>query len=591
MEVTRTTGKEWVVGITVPDGILRVRRNGRECWTGNSGRETGKYSGDEQPARGGEEGAQSKRIGGLDITALLSHGATDVIQDAQVIRGTRNEDYWNALKLGRSLPQPGVPFVYEKFISLLKAGGANVTRKGDVQLLSSLTDKDVDKMSNGEITRSDTVDAATLNPKPGGLFDEAITGGTTGKNWSHIDLAAPVINPATEEPIRRLLGMTGKEFRSALTAEKGGEDIRNRLADIQANIDDKIKFYHGEVTGTRGARRDNAVKCLRYLSAAKKQGMPLTDWVMTRVPVLPPIFRPVSKLGDMLMVADINDLYRDLLEVNNHIKEGRTHLPEAELAEAKGQLYDGVQAVMGWGEPITQEGRAKRLKGAIRQIIGEGPKWGLMQNKVLSKTVDLVARGTIAPDPDLDMDSVGIPADKAWQLYKPFVMRSLVRHGYPPVKAREIIEQQTKEAKAVLDQEMEARPVLLNRAPSWHKFNIMAFRPFITDEKVIRVSPLVTSGFNADFDGDAMNFHVPVSDKAVKQAWEKMLPSKNLFKTADLRTPMHMPAKEMLLGLYQMTRDPDPKQKPVVFNTAKEAEEAHAHGLIGYNDPIIIKEK
>ena len=325
------------------------------------------------------------------------------------------------------------------------------------------------------------------------------------------------------------------------------------------------------------------------LANAKKQGVSPTAWMLTKVPVLPPIFRPVSKMGDMLMSADINDLYRDLIEVNNHIKEGRSVLPESELADAKENLYEGVQAVMGWGEPITDEGKSKKLKGAVRTVIGENPKFGLFQHKVVSKTMDLVARGTIAPDPDLDMDQVGIPEDKAWQLYKPFVSRKLVQHGFPPVKVREMLEAKAPAARSVLQQCMEERPVILNRAPSWHKFNVLAFRPFINDENVIRVSPLITSGFNADFDGDAMNFHVPVGDKAVKETLAKMLPSSNLFKTTDLHTPAHMPSKEMLLGLYHMTREPEKGKKAIVFKNEKEAKEAYAHGLIDYNDPIVIK--
>lgn len=595
MQVTKKTGSEWVVGVTVPNGILRVRRNGKECWTGNSGRELGSYSSDEQPAKGGSEGAQAKRMGSLDTNALLSHNATEVLRDVQVIKGTKNENYWNALKMGRPLPEPGVPFIYDKFIALLKAGGANVVRKGDTQILSSLTDMDISKLSSGEIRTSDTVDAATLKPKIGGLFDEAVTGGTTGRSWGHVTLQEPVPNPAMEDPVRRLLGLTGKEFRNVLAGRQelegqtGGKAIAAKLAEIGSDMDGKIKFYKNEVMNTRGARRDDAVKCLRYLVTAQKQDRPLTDWMLTRIPVLPPIFRPVSKMGDMLMVADINDLYRDVIETNNHIKEARGLLPESELADAKENLYDGVRAVMGWGEPTTDEGKSKKLKGAVRTIIGENPKYGLAQHKVFSKTMDLVARGTIAPDPDLDMDSVGLPEDKAWQLYKPFVNRVLVQRGFPPIKVREMLEQKTKEARAVLEQVMHERPVLVNRAPAWHKFNILAFEPFINDENVIRVSTLVTSGFNADFDGDAMNFHVPVSDKAVKEAWDKMLPSKNIFRTTDLRTPMHMPSKEMLLGLHQMTQPPS-KAKPVVFNTEKEAQEAYHQGLIKYNDPIIIKE-
>ena len=510
MQVTKFTGQEWVVGVTVPSGVVRVRRQGKTCWTGNSGRELGSYSNADQPAKGGSEGAQAKRMGSLDCNALLSHGACEVLRDIQVIKGSKNENYWNALKLGRPLPEPGVPFIYDKFVALLKAGGANVTRKGDAQLLTSLTDADIDKMAAGEIRNSDTVDSATLKPKVGGLFDEAVTGGTTGRQWGKVTLQDPLPNPAMEEPIRRLLGLTVKDFRAVLAGRQelegqgtGGRAIMTRLAGLGADLDGKINFYRNEAMNTRGARRDNAIKCMRYLANAKRQGTPLTAWMLTRVPVLPPVFRPVSKMGDMLMSADINDLYRDLIENNNHIKDAQGVLPESELCDARDQLYDSLQAVMGWGEASTEEGRAKKLKGAVKSIFGDQPKHGLWQHNVTSKTMDLVARGTIAPDPDLDMDSIGIPEDKAWQLYKPFVSRVLVQRGFPPVKVREMLDSKSKDARDVLQKVMHDRPVIVNRAPSWHKFNVMAFEPFMTDENVIRVSPLVCSGFNADFNGDS----------------------------------------------------------------------------------------
>jgi len=591
MKITKTTGQGWVLGVTVPAGIVRVRRNGKECWTGNSGRETGGYTADEQPSRGSE--GQAKRAGSLEVAALLGHNAVENLKDISVVRGTKNEDYWTKMKLGLPLPEPGVPFIYNKFINLLKAGGVNVVRKGDMQVLGGLTDADIDKMASGEVRNSDTVNAATLAPKTGGLFDEGVFGGTIGTKWGKITLNEPIPNPVFEDPVRKLLGLTDAQYRGVLSGKEqldgktGGQAIYDALAAI--NVPEKINYYRNEAMNARGQRRDNAVKNLRYLSNVDKSGTKLTDWMLTKVPVIPPIFRPISKMGDTLMVADMNDLYRDVIEMNQHIGEARKVLPESELAEEKLHLYDAVTGVFGWGDAATQEGKSKRLKGAIRQVLGDRPKTGLAQSKLFSKAVDLVARGVIVPDPELDMDSIGLPEDMAWKLYKPFVMRTMVRHGFPPVKARELIDAKAKEAKDVLVAEMGDRPVLLNRAPSWHKFNILAFYPRLVEESdTLHVSPLVTSGFTADFDGDQANFHVPAGDKAVHEAKTKMLPSKNLFKVDDLRTPMHVPSKEMLMGLYEMTKSPE-KGAPVVFKNTREAQEAYHHGLIKLNTPIIIR--
>jgi DNA-directed RNA polymerase beta subunit len=555
-----------------------------------SGRDVGGYTADMQPARGGSLGA--KKMSGMDINALLAHGATEVIRDSQLIRGTKNEDFWNSLRSGRPLPEPGVPFVYEKFINLLRAGGMRTQKNGDIMSIMPLTNKDIESVSAGEITNSAMVDSASFEPRKGGLFDLATTGGMRGQKWAHIPLASPMPSPVMEEPIRRLLGLTNKEYMDIVAGTEelngltGGEAIRDALGDI--NIDEEIEKYRSHIKDFRGAKRDNAVKSLRYLSAAKKQDIHPRDWVLDKLPVLPPVFRPVSQMGNLTLISDINELYRDVLETNDTINKLRTDIPESQLAEEKRSLYGSVAAAFGLGEPITPEGRSKGLKGAVKQVIGNRAKHGLFQSKVISKTVDVVGRGVITPDPNLDMDSVGIPAEKAWTLYRPFVIRRLVRRGFTPVRAAELVTDRTAEAREDLEKEMRFRPVLVDRAPTWHKFNLLAFYPHIVDEDVIHVSPLITAGFNADFDGDTMNFHVPVSEKAVIEAKERMMPSKNLFRVTNLRQPQHTPSKEMLMGLYQMTKEPNRKSTKY-FPSMAEARAAFKKGLIGLNDPIIIK--
>jgi len=299
------------------------------------------------------------------------------------------------------------------------------------------------------------------------------------------------------------------------------------------------------------------------------------------------VFRPVSRLGDITIEADLNELYRDVIETNDAIKGLRKDLPETALADEKEKLYNAVTAVMGLGDPITPEGRARRLKGAIRTIIGDSPKTGFFQSRVLSKPVDVVGRSVVTPDPNLDMDSIGIPEEAAWNLYKDFVTRSLVRRNIPVHKALEMIDERHPQARDILIQEMDNRPVIVDRAPTWHKFNLLAFKPHLVKGDTVHVSPLITKGFTMDFDGDAVNFHVPVSDKAVTQANDKMLPSKNLFSLTDLKSVRHSPQQELALGLYLLTRE-ESKKPPVRFKTAADAKRAYKAGLIDANDPIII---
>ena len=550
--------------------------------------ESGSYDVNEQPSRGGSAG--SKKYSMMDQMQTLAHGATDVVKDVVQIRGTKNEDYWKALKLGKPIPEPGVPFIYNKFLNTLKAGGINLSQEGDTTKLLPMMDQDVTALSKGAIQKSEMVDS-NFEPMPGGLFDVGKTGGMGGNKWTHIDLPEPIPNPVMEEPVRRILGLRVKDMEDILSGRQklngltGGPALKAALEKV--NIDDMIESNKQKVRTLRGSNRDNAVKILGYLSSAKEQGIHPSAWMIQKVPVLPPVFRPVSRMGDVGLISDINELYRDVIESSKSFQTLKPDLPEEELADERLNVYRAVKAAYGLGDPITPEGQSKRLKGAVRQVIGDSPKFGMWQSKVLSKPVDAVGRGVITPDPNLNMDQMGIPEDSAWTLYKDFTMRRLVQHGYPAIRATEMIDKRTPEARDALDKEMEHRVIIADRAPTWHKFNIMAFHPHIVEGHTIRMCPLVTKGFNADFDGDQMNFHVPASQKANDQAKEKMLPSANLFSLTDLHSVRHSPTMEMTAGLYALTK-PATKKPVQRFRTRKEAEDAYHHGTIGANDPIEI---
>ena len=474
------------------------------------------YSSDELPVKGGGEGAQAKRMSTMDNTALICHGALDVLKDSQVIRGAKNEEYWKALKLGRPLPEPQVPFVYNKFMNLMKAGGINVMKRGSNNLdLLPMTDKDIDQLSGGAINDGQMVDK-DMNPVKGGLFDTAKAGGLLGKKWTHVDLSEPMPNPVFEEPIRRMLGLSQKKFRDILAGreeldgEYGGKAFKNALAKI--DVDKEIAKQKQILNNSKSSQRDNAVKCLGYLTALKKQGLTPKDWVISKVPVLPPVFRPVSRLGDTLLQADINELYRGVIESSKSLSDLRKDLPDKDLQDERETLYEAVQAAFGLGDPITPEGAAKGLKGALRTITGNGsPKFGFYQSRVLSKPMDMVGRGAISPNPNLDMDSIGIPEDKAWSLYKDFILRRLTRSNIPGLRALEMIEKREPAAKQALLDELNYRPVLMDRAPTWHKFNIMAYKPYLAKGDTVRVSPLCLQGINGDFDGDCQESTVFVA--------------------------------------------------------------------------------
>ena len=550
----------------------------------------GAYTQDEQPAKGGEDGA--KRISGFDNLALLSHGATDVIKDSMTTRGQMNDEYWRRYRLGLPVEEPGVPFIYQKFLNTLRAGGVNVVEKGDVTSVMPQTDKDIDELAQGRVIENSQMVDSDMVPVKGGMFDLGKTGGMGGNRWSMITLPEAVPNPMMEEPVRRVLGLTSKKLeailsgREELDGKTGGDAIKSALSNL--NVDRAIERARAEIENRRGAQRDNAVKVLGYLKAAKKMGISPESWMITRIPVLPPMFRPVAKMGDVALVPDMNELYKELIEMKQTYELLSKELPASALANERMALYGAVKAAYGLGDSITAEGRAKNLKGAIRQVIGTIPKFGMYQSKVISKTQDNVGRSVTIPDKNLDMDQIGIPEDMAWEMYKPHVERKLVQRGYSPVTAKGMIDERNATARHLLEDVMKERPVLMDRAPTWHKFNIMAFKPHIVEGRSIHVCPLIDSGFNMDHDGDTVNIHVPASMKAARQALEKMLPSKNLFSLTDLKSVRYKPEKEQISGLWALTRGRT--RKPTrMFNSKQEAIAAYRNGEIGPNDPIEIR--
>lgn len=551
----------------------------------------GAYTQDEQPAKGGVDGA--KRISGFDNLALLSHGATEVIKDSMTTRGQMNDEFWRRYRLGLPVEEPGVPFIYKKFINTLKAGGVNVVEKGDVTSIMPQTDADIDELAQGRVLENSQMVDADMNPVKGGLFDLGYTGGMGGNRWSMIVLPEAVPNPMMEEPVRRVLGLTAKKMeavlsgREELNGKTGGDAIKEALSKI--DIDDSIERARAEIKNRRGSQRDNAIKVLGYLKSAKEMGKKPEDWMITKVPVLPPMFRPVARMGDVALIPDMNELYKDLIEMKGNYEALSKELPASALADERLAVYGAVKAAYGLGDPITAEGQAKNLKGAIRQVIGTIPKFGMYQSKVISKTQDNVGRSVTIPDKNLDMDQIGIPEDMAWEMYKPHVERKLIQRGYSPLTAKQMIDEKNATARHILDDAMEERPVLMDRAPTWHKFNIMAFKPHIVKGRSIHVCPLIDSGFNMDHDGDTVNIHVPASMKAANQAMEKMLPSKNLFSLTDLKSMRYKPEKEQISGLWALTRGRT--RKPTrYFDSKAEAVAAYRNGEIGPNDPIEIKE-
>jgi DNA-directed RNA polymerase beta subunit len=496
--------------------------------------DSGAYTAEGQPAKGGPEGA--KRLGLLDINALISHGATEVLRDAKLIRGQRNDDFWRAFRMGHPAPVPRTPMVFDKFLAHLKGAGINVVRDGPRLHVTALTDDDVNALSSGPLAHGDAVDVRSNLPIPGGLFDVGLTGGHHGTRWSHVELQEPMPNPVMEEPVRRLLGMTKAQFQAKLKEPDGPGEIRRRLQ--QTNLDQAIDLQKQLIRSGKKTKRDNAVKLLGTLTMARDKDLHPGKWMLSNVPVLPPAFRPVTMVNGMQMTSDANLLYKDLFEANRNLKD---HLAEGlDPGEARLGVYNAMKAVSGLGDPINLKSQEKGVGGLLQHVFGKGsPKFGMFQRKVLSNTLDVVGRAAITPDPAMDMDHVGLPESKAWTIYRPFIMRRLAKQynvaaeGGERVPMTEIarwIVNKDPRAQRALHDEINERPVLINRAPVWHRYGFMAAYPVLVPGETLHISPITTPGFGADFDGDAMNYSVPVTDEAVKEPCRKCCPAATCFR-------------------------------------------------------------
>lgn len=561
------------------------------------GRSVASYTSEGLPAKGGSEG--SKRVGLLNMHAILSHGATGVAQDVVGLRGQKQDQILQQFMSGYRTPNPEVPFVYRKFVDSLRGAGINVVRQGARTHIMALRDNDIDQLAGDrEIKEAATLDwrSNDLKPVRGGLFDENLTGGLKGNRWSYISLPEPMPNPVMEEPIRRVLGLTKQQFtdvlagRTELFGKRGPSAIHEALAGI--NLDSAIEQARRDIDSGRKTYRDNAVRKLRYLKSAKRLGIHPKEWVLSKVPVIPPAFRPASlaQFGARKpepLIADANYLYKEVLDAKKAYLGAKDVFED--VADERENLYKSFKAVTGLGDPTSPKNVERRVKGLIAQVTGPSPKFSMMQYKLLSRPVDMVGRAVIVPNSDLDMDEVGIPENKAWDVYKVHLVRRLVRDGVPQVQAAKEVAARSERAKRALLEEIDSRPVIIDRAPVWHRYGVMAFWPKLVKGDSMHINPFITTGANADFDGDAMQYHVPFSDEAVKDAVEKMMPSKNLL-SVNAFEAHQLPSKEFLGGLYSASRL-NKKKKPMVFRTKKDVLAAIANHEIAVDQPVQILEE
>ena len=554
-----------------------------------SARGTGAYDANQQPTKGGDEGA--KGLGMLEFNGLVAHNARSFLREAATIKSQKNEDFWRALQLGLPLPKVHSPFAYEKFIGMMQAAGIAVDKNGGKLTLKPMTDSDTMKLSAGAIQNEKLVKAKDLSPERGGLFDPVITGGDQGTRWSHIDLAEPMVNPVFTEPARRLLGMTGNAFNAHHEA-KGGAALRRELNGI--DLDKREKELTESIKKRKGSDLDDAVKQIKYIRALKAQGLKAGDaYVISKLPVLPPIMRPImpTQSGGNLVVGDANELYRNAILHNNLLKLQNEDpiLPPDEHKKLRQNLVNAIGAVIGTNETDNQKLQKRQVKGFLEHLTGKTtPKSSFFQKKVMKRQQDISGRGTIAPDGALGMDQVGVPEDMLWGMFSKFVIARLVRQGFGAIQAKEMVEKKHPAARDALLAETRERPVVINRAPSLHRYNVVGAYALPTPGKTITVNPFIEKGMNADYDGDTFQVHAPVTHGAVEDV-KKMTLSNLVFGDRDKDDLMVAPTMEAVLGIALASKDPHkPDGKVHHFKTRADAMAAYKKGELSLQDHVKI---
>ena len=362
----------------------------------------------------------------------------------------------------------------------------------------------------------------------------------------------------------------------------------------KVNLNELSQQLKVDLESAGGAKKTKMTKRLRLIDGMRRAGVsPL--WMIIKVlPVLPPDLRPMVQLsGGRFATSDLNDLYRRVINRNNRLK----HLlelgaPGIILRNEKRMLQEAVDSLIDASQrQATRRGRGRQLLRSLSDMLRG--KQGRFRQNLLGKRVDYSGRSVIVVGPELKLNQCGLPKEMALELFKPFVLHEMIKRGIAPnVKsAKNMLERRPPEAFDILDEITRGHPVLLNRAPTLHKLGIQAFYPLLIEGNAIRIHPCVCSGYNADFDGDQMAVHVPLSEKAQEEAMALLSPENTLLRPSD-GSPIAIPAsKEMALGIYWLTceetRTKDKELK--IFANADEAISACSKGVVNLRERVLAR--
>ena len=409
--------------------------------------------------------------------------------------------------------------------------------------------------------------------------------------------AAYIVTDPGETPLIKNQILSEKEYRDMrekyeddFDAGMGAEAVKKLLQQI--DLEQLSEQLHAELKTTSGQKKARIVKRLEVVDAFRLSGNKPEWMIIDVLPVIPPEIRPMVQLdGGRFATSDLNDLYRRVINRNNRLKRlMELNAPDIIVRNEKRMLQEAVDALIDngrRGRPVTGANN-RALKSLSDMLKG---KQGRFRQNLLGKRVDYSGRSVIVVGPELRMDQCGLPKEMALELFKPFVMKDLVEKGIANniKSARKMVERARPEVWDSLETVIQGHPVLLNRAPTLHRLGIQAFNPVLVEGRAIKLHPLSCTAFNADFDGDQMAVHLPLSDEACREAKMLMLASGNLLKPSD-GAPVTVPTQDMILGSYYLTtvKECAPEEMKV-FRDESEALMAYSEHVITLHTAIKVR--
>lgn len=322
---------------------------------------------------------------------VLVSNSTEILKDMKLVKGQKNTDFWRDFKLGRTPVMPSTPLIYEKFLASLQGAGINVHKEKNTTNIFALTNRDINDFAKAEVKNSDTYSSQNMQPMPGGLFDPNIFG-PDGTQWGYIKLDEPLLNPIMEDPIKLILGLTEADLEAVISGNKklpngltGGIGLKKQLESI--NMKQAVQDALNDIKTATKTRRDKAVKKYRYLQSMANHGVNPADFMLDKVPVIPPRFRRITQAGDLTMVADANYLYRALMNNQQDVRDARNiGLPDDIVGNGNLKVYKAFKAITGISDPEDRKLQEKQVSGLLKWVFGKGsPKCYDSETEILTE--------------------------------------------------------------------------------------------------------------------------------------------------------------------------------------------------------------